>query len=117
MRKWQGMNWIRQEKRLAIYMRDNFTCVYCLKDLSSWTERETSLDHVIPWSKGGQNNVRNLVTACLKCNSSRGDRDLTAFASIDAQRRVHDALSKPLDIQTAKSILLERKSSRALVLA
>lgn len=25
----QGMNWIRKDKRLAIYMRDGMACVYC----------------------------------------------------------------------------------------
>lgn len=26
---WQGMNWIRQDKRLAIYLRDGLACVWC----------------------------------------------------------------------------------------
>ncbi|KKK72946.1 hypothetical protein LCGC14_2898780, partial [marine sediment metagenome] len=25
----QGMNWIRPEKRLAIYLRDGLACCYC----------------------------------------------------------------------------------------
>lgn len=62
-----------QTERARIYTRDNYTCVYCgdnLKDKS----RSICLDHVIPYSKGGTNREKNLVTSCKKCNSIKGDR-------------------------------------------
>lgn len=65
--KWQGMNWIRKCLRLAIHMRDHGRCVYC-----EGSDKLT-LDHLKPASKGGSNEPRNLVTACVACNSSRGD--------------------------------------------
>jgi 5-methylcytosine-specific restriction endonuclease McrA len=45
-------------------------CVYCqtLFTLSSLT-----IDHVVPISKGGTNNIHNLVLACRDCNHSKGD--------------------------------------------
>ena len=32
-----------------------------------------TLDHLIPRSKGGKSSWTNLVTACKKCNSKKGD--------------------------------------------
>ena len=40
-------------------------CVYC-----GSTEKMT-IDHIIPIDKGGTNDPKNLVTACLSCNASK----------------------------------------------
>lgn len=69
-RRTQGMNWIRKEKRLAIYLRDGLACIYCKKGVESGSK--LTLDHVICRSKGGNNAETNLVTACHKCNTERG---------------------------------------------
>ena len=82
---WQGMNWIRKDLRLAIYIRDEGACVYC------GSNRFLTLDHLHPVSKGGGNRPRNLVTACSTCNSERGDRAWRKYArthSEDAVARV-----------------------------
>jgi hypothetical protein len=74
----QGMNWISQVKRLAIYLRDGLACCYCgatVEDGATLT-----LDHLKPYSKGGSNHETNLVTCCHKCNSFRGNRSYTSFA-------------------------------------
>jgi len=76
---WQGMNWIRQDKRLAIYLRDGLACVWCgatVEDGATLT-----LDHLVPHSGGGANHEANLVTACKRCNDSRGSRALRVFAA------------------------------------
>jgi len=74
----QGMNWIRQEKRLSIYLRDGLACMYCGHSVEDGAR--LSLDHVKPWSDGGSNSERNLVTCCMKCNTSRGNRQAAEFA-------------------------------------
>ena len=66
-------HWIRDEKRLAIYFRDNCSCVYCGESSN------LTLDHLKPRSRGGTNDPRNLVTCCYSCNSSRKDRPLTVW--------------------------------------
>ena len=72
-----GMNWISQKKRLSIYLRDGLACAYC----SAAVEEGVilSLDHLKPYSKGGGNEATNLVTCCMKCNSSRGNRSVRSF--------------------------------------
>lgn len=57
--------------RRSIFARDNYTCVYCKRQLNG---DELSIDHVIPRSRGGPNTVENLATACKKCNNKKGDR-------------------------------------------
>ena len=38
-----------------------------------------SVDHLIPRSKGGTNDLRNLAPAHISCNARRGARSLTEF--------------------------------------
>ena len=54
--------------RQNIYKRDGSKCVYCDSGDS------LTIDHVMPRSKGGRDSWQNLVTACLKCNTLKGDR-------------------------------------------
>ncbi|MBC6401408.1 MAG: HNH endonuclease [Ekhidna sp.] len=53
--------------RHNIFKRDNGKCQYC------GTSKDLTLDHVVPRSKGGKSTWTNLVTACKKCNSVKGD--------------------------------------------
>lgn len=59
------------ENRLKVFERDGYKCKYCAKQLTRFS---ATLDHIQPVSKGGTNTMDNLVTACLHCNSSRGNR-------------------------------------------
>jgi len=52
--------------RENVFKRDGFTCQYC------GTNKELTLDHLIPKAKGGETSWSNLVTACKQCNSKKG---------------------------------------------
>ena len=54
--------------RTNILKRDNNTCQYCSKKVNSMT-----IDHIIPKKKGGKDTWENLVAACSKCNTKKGD--------------------------------------------
>lgn len=82
-KKMNGGKWIRPERRLAIYLRDDFRCLYCLKDLRDATPTDLTLDHLKCRVDGGTNHESNLVTACRSCNSARGDLPLSRFAGKD----------------------------------
>lgn len=47
--------------------RDGGRCAYC-------SERGSTIDHVVPRSRGGAHRWDNVVLACLPCNSRKGDR-------------------------------------------
>ena len=79
---------IRPDLRLAIYLRDRFTCVYCCKDLHGAHPTDITLDHITPDSKGGSNDASNLVTACRSCNCSRQDKPLARFAGPECRAHI-----------------------------
>ncbi|MEV0193107.1 HNH endonuclease [Kitasatospora purpeofusca] len=56
--------------RRALFARDHGRCVYC-------GAAATSVDHVIPRSRGGQHRWDNVVAACRRCNHTKADRHLT----------------------------------------
>jgi 5-methylcytosine-specific restriction endonuclease McrA len=88
MTKWHGSKWISPTRRLAIYIRDNYHCVYCNKDLKNVSPNERTLDHIVPVSKGGSNKSTNLITSCKKCNSSRRNISIYKFTNKETIRRI-----------------------------
>jgi len=54
--------------RVNLFRRDNGECQYC------GSKRHLTIDHVMPRSKGGKTSWTNLVTACNRCNVSKGDK-------------------------------------------
>lgn len=102
---WYGMNWCRQEKRLALYLRDGFRCLACNRNLRNAAPGQVGLDHLLPRSKGGCNCSTNLVTICKPCNDSRGAKRWTSFYSKTAQLRVRRNVRLSLNLAMAKGIL------------
>lgn len=59
--------------RLNVYLRDDYTCQYCVKKFHF---SELTFDHVKPVSKGGQTSWNNIVTCCKKCNTKKGAKSI-----------------------------------------
>lgn len=97
--------WITRERRLAIYLRDRFICVYCGTDLHNARPANVTLDHLLPRCDGGTNEAGNLVTACRRCNCSRGARLWQEFAPGGAQGRILYNLAQPLNLELARGII------------
>lgn len=115
-RNWQGMNWIRQETRLAIYLRDGCACAYCGRGIEVEGVKLT-LDHLMPHSVGGVNHPRNLITACSVCNTSRGNKFLTEFIVVVAaywNRDVAD-ISRHINNARKRDMRKYRTEARSLI--
>ncbi len=54
----------------AVLKRDNFKCQYC-------GGAATTVDHVLPRSRGGRNIWTNVVAACKPCNTKKSDKLLS----------------------------------------
>lgn len=81
---------IYNELRQAVFERDNYTCQYCGH---SGNEADLEVDHIIPICKGGNNDMRNLCTACKTCNRKKGARILT----ISELQQIADKINSSLD--------------------
>ena len=69
--------------RRAVFARDGGRCVYCASPA-------TSLDHVIPRSRGGQHTWENVVSCCRRCNHAKADRGIAELGW-----RMHRSPSAP----------------------
>lgn len=105
----QGSKWISKAARLAIYIRDGFECQYCGRDLREAPAAQVTLDHLDPRSgtmcPAERRNPRRLVTACLRCNSSRQDKPWTEFATGGAIDRIRATVRRRLNLDLARAIL------------
>ena len=97
-------NWIHKTTRLAIYLRDGFTCVYCLRDLRTANPFDVTLGHLQPRSLGGNHEPPNLITACRSCNSSRQAKDWQVWATKKAQSRVKKQRGRALPLTLARAL-------------
>lgn len=67
---------ITKENFLELFRRyqvnsDEYRCHYCECRMPL---KKTTIDHVVPLSKGGLNDIANLVISCLSCNRKKGDK-------------------------------------------
>lgn len=85
--------------RHKVFQRDGYRCVEC-----GATNKETTLevDHKIPVSKGGTNDINNLQTLCKACNRAKHatiwEDDIVNLPPIESKRReirqLKDEISK-----------------------
>lgn len=86
----------RKRKAIKLHTQQGGKCIYCERE--TWlfesdrnglsSRRLATLDHVVPQSEGGTDNLRNLVMACSACNSIRGSMGFEKFKHLrtDADR-------------------------------
>jgi len=59
--------------RFDVMKRDKFKCVLCGRSPAKDPAVELEIDHIIPWSKGGETLPENLQTLCAECNNGKRD--------------------------------------------
>lgn len=64
----RGYGWQYQQNRARVLAMSDGLCGW------SCGRAATTADHVIPLSRGGTNDLENLMPSCAPCNSSRGSR-------------------------------------------
>jgi 5-methylcytosine-specific restriction endonuclease McrA len=56
----------------------NFVCYWCKEKKST---KHLHIDHIVPISKGGTNDVSNVCASCASCNMRKGSKTLKEWAS------------------------------------
>ncbi|PEE69001.1 HNH endonuclease [Bacillus thuringiensis] len=68
----------------AIFYRDKGSCVICRRDISGLRNLEIKqvIDHFVPISLFGNNNVTNIQILCRNCNEEKRNRS-TATSGVN----------------------------------
>nr|MBV6631388.1 HNH endonuclease [Oceanococcus sp. HetDA_MAG_MS8] len=82
---------IPKKLRFEVFKRDSFTCQYCGRKAPDVL---LHIDHIEPVSKGGTDDLLNLITSCVDCNLGKSDRKLADSAVLDKQREQLEALQE-----------------------
>ena len=64
---------VSKKLRFEVFKRDGFTCQYCGGHPPN---KVLEADHILAKSKGGTDDINNLITSCFDCNRGKSDRSL-----------------------------------------
>jgi len=82
--------------RRNILIRDRYTCQYCGSD------KDLTVDHVIPKVRGGKDTWENMVCACKKCNNKKGN--------LTPEEAGMNLLSKPRKPSYVELLILSKRN-------
>ncbi len=82
-----------------VFRRDNYRCRYCGKD-----DVPLTVDHLVLWEAGGPTIEENLVSACRRCNKTRGN---TSYA---------DWLRNPYYLKASRNLTPEVRAANETLL-
>ena len=82
---------LSKKMRFEVFKRDKFTCQYCGRTAPDVI---LEVDHIKPVSKGGTNDLINLVTSCKDCNRGKGKRELSDDSAVKVQQEQLKELAK-----------------------
>lgn len=101
-------SWITKSRRVGLYLRDHFTCLWCGRDLHGCKRAEIGLDHLAPRSLSNgkpDHSDANLITTCRRCNSARGNRAWRDYAPGGSQDRIEAAIARAVNVDLAEALL------------
>lgn len=74
------MSTFSKSTRKILFIKCNGICPQCGRKMQiqnkNLLETYMTIDHIIPKSKNGTNNIENLRPMCRKCNMDRGNADV-----------------------------------------
>ena len=71
---------VAKRVRFEVFKRDDFRCQYCGRQTPSVI---LQIDHIVPRSQGGADEINNLVTSCTDCNLGKSNIPLWKKRGID----------------------------------
>lgn len=91
--------------RFEVFKRDKFTCQYCGRMAPDVV---LEVDHINPVSKGGKNDLLNLITSCQDCNRGKSNILLSDDSVIKKQQEQLQAIA---DKKEQLEMMLEWRES------
>lgn len=117
----QGSGWLADSTRFTLYARDHHACAFCGVRGGPFGAG-LSADHVVSQERGGSSEIRNLLTGCQPCNSTKQDMGLNRFIEEELASRGHDPqvvkqrirrlLSTPEDREEGRRLVAEKAARR-----
>lgn len=83
-----------------VFRRDRYACRYCGRD-----DVPLTVDHLVLWEEGGPSVEANLVSACKKCNKTRGNTPYAEWLHSDYCQEKARGLS--MDVVLANAELVD----------
>ena len=103
---------INLRTRFKVFQRDKFRCCICGASPATDPSVELHIDHIIPWSKGGETVIENLQTLCSKCNIGKSDLLMEKeqkFTVLQIQEDDYGCEERPADAK--KTVLVRLKDA------
>lgn len=96
---------LSKKLRFEVFKRDAFTCQYCGKKAP---DAVLEVDHIKPVSKGGKDELLNLVTSCFDCNRGKRNIELSDDTAVKKQQK---QLQELAERKEQLDMMLEWRSS------
>jgi hypothetical protein len=87
-------SFVRAGKWWAVLARDRWKCLSCGRSAQE-DGVVLEVDHIIPRSKGGSDDISNLQTLCKKCNVGKSNKDATRLCT-ESNGMLHKKLSEAI---------------------
>lgn len=78
-----------RRKRRKLLETQGYRCFYCMCFLDF---ENATVDHLLPQSLGGGDNIENLAAACAPCNSRRGSRSVREMLRLTQPLALNDGV-------------------------
>ena len=104
---------IGQQKRFEVFKRDGFICQYCGKTPPNII---LEVDHINPISKGGSDDINNLLTSCFECNRGKNNIPLDRIPQT-LQNNLEVLKEKELQLKEYNKVLekIEKRIQREMI--
>ena len=78
----EEINWSTSIREYVKEREKEDVCIYCEK------EKDLTLEHILPRSRGGPDTTDNAVFICKSCNSSKGDKRLYEWFGLENRYKI-----------------------------
>jgi 5-methylcytosine-specific restriction endonuclease McrA len=82
---------VSKKVRFEVFKRDKFICQYCGRHAPNII---LEIDHIEPVSKGGTNDILNLITSCKECNRGKTNVQLDDESALAKQKKQLEELQE-----------------------